>query len=331
MGQTLAKDIRGPVEQLLELVVPGVRGHRPPASRDPVRRCGPGVLRVSHVRARAFGPRRSCVTGTTSTASRPSCSESASPGWMSCPRRCSAPLSPSAPGPAWRRRRCGRAAACCGCSCAMPTAKGLVRGDLWKTVEWPQAYRLSDHPPLDLLGRRRQGARRGRSPHAVREAGLRDLAAAGDLRPSRPRGRGADPGRHRLEARAAGHPRAQGRALDRLPAVGRGRRGARRLPPARPAGQPRPARLLPGDGAGAADRRPTPSPAAPGATCCAQGSRSLARARTRCGTFRRPAAGGRRLLAEDDRGLRRAPLGGLDGDLRQGGRRVAPRGRPRRR
>ncbi len=33
--------------------------------------------------------------------------------------------------------------------------------------------------------------------------------------------------------------------------------------------------------------------------------------------LRRPATCGRRLLAEDDRGLRRAPLGGLDGNLRQ--------------
>lgn len=49
MGQTLAKDIRGPVEQLLELVVPGFEGTGRPPSRDPVRRPGPRVLRVPHI------------------------------------------------------------------------------------------------------------------------------------------------------------------------------------------------------------------------------------------------------------------------------------------
>ena len=124
MGQTLAKDIRGPVEQLLELVVPGFEATGRPHHAIPFAGRSRGSSSTSHPSV-ACGPHRSPVTGTTSTASRPTCNESASPGWASCPRRCSAPLSPSAPGPAWPRRRCGRAAACCGCSCATHTAKAL--------------------------------------------------------------------------------------------------------------------------------------------------------------------------------------------------------------
>ena len=127
------------------------------------------------------------------TASRPGWRASASPGCTSCPGAAQRFCRRAFRRPAWRRPRCGRAAPCCACSCVMP-GRGAGHGDLWKTVEWPQVYRLSRFP--------------GRSPGTtsakcwppcdrrtpVREAGLRGLAAAGDLRPARPRGRGPDPG-----------------------------------------------------------------------------------------------------------------------------------------
>ena len=105
--------------------------------------------------------------------------------------------------------------------------EGVLASDLSGAVGWPQVYRLSAIPrsiSWDDVNRvlasvdRRTAA--GRRDYA-------DLAAARHLRPARPGSRRAHPGRHRLEARAAGDPRAQGRPLHSVPAVGRRRRGAR--------------------------------------------------------------------------------------------------------
>ena len=85
MGQTFAKDIRGPVEQLLELVVAGFEATGRPHHAVPTR-C-PGSSSTSH-QSVAFGLSRSCRTGITLTDSRLTCNESASPGCTSCRRRC---------------------------------------------------------------------------------------------------------------------------------------------------------------------------------------------------------------------------------------------------
>ena len=85
--------------------------------------------------------------------------------------------------------------------------QGLLAADLSKAVEWPPGLPAVRHPAIHHLGRGGTGARRCRPPDRLWQARLRDLAAAGDLRAAGPRGRCPDPGRHRLEARPAGHPR----------------------------------------------------------------------------------------------------------------------------
>ena len=81
MGQTLAKEVRGPVEQMLELVVPGFEGTGRPHHARSLRRRGPGVLRLPGRRAWAAPRLGRLVTATTSTDSRPTSDGSASPGW----------------------------------------------------------------------------------------------------------------------------------------------------------------------------------------------------------------------------------------------------------
>ena len=149
-------------------------------------------------------------------------------------------------------------------------AAGLPAVDVPRSISW------------DEVG---AGARRRRSPHAGGQARLRDPAAAGHLRPARPRDRGADARRHRLEARAAGGPGAQGRPLDGVPAVGAwsARRSSttcgtvarqtadrhvffRAVAPVQPIGAA------------------AVSLAAPATTCSRPGSRCPGPARTRCAT-----------------------------------------------
>ena len=72
-------------------------------------------------------------------------------------------------------------------------------------------------PAFDHVGGGRAGARRRRPAHRVREAGLRDPALVGDLRAAWARGRGAHARRHRLASRTPRRPGTQGRALHRLP------------------------------------------------------------------------------------------------------------------
>ena len=144
IGQTLAKDIRGPVEQLLELVVPGFEGTGRPHHAIPFAAWSPGSSSTSYLSA-ACGPRRSPATGTTLTGSRPTCSESASPGSQLSPALLSAFVA--------ERSGAGLAKTTVREGCGVLRVflryahrEGLVRGDLWKTVEWPQAYRLSTIP-----------------------------------------------------------------------------------------------------------------------------------------------------------------------------------------
>jgi hypothetical protein len=124
VGPTFAKDMRGPVEQLLELVVPGFEGTGRPHHHLPFADALPGFFGYL-ASERGLAPPRWPPTSTTSTASRPGSREPVSPDCTSCLRRCSAPLLPSVPRPGWRRRRSARAARCCGCSCVTHTVKGL--------------------------------------------------------------------------------------------------------------------------------------------------------------------------------------------------------------
>ena len=121
-GDTLAKDIRGPVEQMLTIVLPGYSGSGRPRRPVPFGESVPGFFEylVSERGLRPASVESTCIT---CAGSRPASPGSGSPGSRNCRRRCSALLSPSGPGWAWRRRRCGRAAGCCACSCATPTAR----------------------------------------------------------------------------------------------------------------------------------------------------------------------------------------------------------------
>ena len=193
MGNTLAKDIRGPVEQMLELVVAGFEGTGRPHHAIPFAGLVPGFfeyltsergLRPASVTCyRHHLDRFEAYLQRVGVAGLGELSPALLSAFVA--ERTGAGLAKTTV-----REGCGVLRV----FLRYAHREGLVRGDLWKAVEWPQACRLSTIPRVDLLGGRRQGPRRRGSPHAVREAGLRDLAAAGDLWPSRPRGRGADPG-----------------------------------------------------------------------------------------------------------------------------------------
>jgi integrase/recombinase XerD len=70
VGSTFAKDVRGPVEQLLELVVPGFRGSGPPHHHVPFAGVLPGFFEYL-TSERGLRPPRSPRISTTWTASRP--------------------------------------------------------------------------------------------------------------------------------------------------------------------------------------------------------------------------------------------------------------------
>jgi integrase/recombinase XerD len=145
MGQTLAKDIRGPVEQLLELVVPGFEPTGRPHHAIPFAGAVPGffeyltserglrpasVLSYRHHldRFEAYLERLG-VTGLGEL----------SPALLSAfvAERSGAGLAKTTV-----REGCGVLRV----FLRYAHREGLVRGDLWKTVEWPQAYRLSAIP-----------------------------------------------------------------------------------------------------------------------------------------------------------------------------------------
>src|SRR5262249_48390395 len=85
--------------------------------------------------------------------------------------------------------------------------------------------------PVHLLGRGAASAR-GRGPaDLTRQTRLRHPAAAGDLWPPRPRGRGVNPRCSGLATRTHTGPRAQGRTFHRLSPVAPGRGGLGGVPP----------------------------------------------------------------------------------------------------
>ena len=145
MGNTLAKDIRGPVEQMLELVVAGFEGTGRPHHAIPFADPVPGFfeyltsergLRPASVtcyrhhldRFEAY-LQRVGVAGL----------DELSPALLSAfvAERTGAGLAKTTV-----REGCGVLRV----FLRYAHREGLVRGDLWKTVEWPQAYRLSTVP-----------------------------------------------------------------------------------------------------------------------------------------------------------------------------------------
>jgi integrase/recombinase XerD len=233
-GSTLAKDIRGPVEQFLELVVPGFEGSGRPHHRIPFVCTLPGFFEYL---AAERGLRPASITSYRHHLDR----------FEAYLERVGVTglgeLSPALLS-AFVAERSGTGLAKTtvreGCGVLRVFLRyahreGLVRGDLWKTVEWPQAYRLSTIPRsisweevgkvLDTVDRR---TRCGKRDYAIllllATYGLRGREVAAltldDIE---------------LETRAAGDPRAQGRPLDRVSAISRCRPGAGRLPPAWPA------------------------------------------------------------------------------------------------
>ena len=172
----------------------------------------------------------------------------------SCRRRCSAPSSPNAARRGWRRRTVRQRCGVLRVFLRYAHREGVLGGDL-------ATVRVAAGLPALRASRGRSPGRRssGCSPASIAAppCGKRDYAILLLLVTYGLRGREVaaltlddiDWKRERLAIpeRKAGHSTA-------FPLSAVGRRGDRRLPAARPAGQPRPARLLPGDGAAAADR-----------------------------------------------------------------------------
>ena len=122
-GRDAATEVRGPVEQMLAVILPGFertgRTHR----ELPFARAVPGFFEYL---ADERGLRPESIVG---YRHHLACFEAyldrIGVTWpaRSCRRRSSARSSPSAPGRAWPRRRCGAAAGCCACSCVTRTAR----------------------------------------------------------------------------------------------------------------------------------------------------------------------------------------------------------------
>jgi len=145
MGQTLAKDIRGPVEQLLELVVPGFEPTGRPQHAIPFAGAVPGFFGYL---TSERGLRPASVT----------CYRHHLDRFEAYLQRVGVAglgeLSPALLS-AFVAERSGTGLAKTtvreGCGVLRVFLRyahreGLVRSDLWKTVEWPQVYRLSTIP-----------------------------------------------------------------------------------------------------------------------------------------------------------------------------------------
>jgi integrase/recombinase XerD len=145
MGQTLAKDIRGPVEQLLELIVAGFEGTGRPHHAIPFAGAVPGFFEYL---TSERGLRPATVT----------CYRHHLDRFEAYLERVGVAgvgeLSPMLLS-AFVAERCGAGLAKTtvreGCGVLRVFLRyahreGIVRGDLWKTVGWPQAYRLSTIP-----------------------------------------------------------------------------------------------------------------------------------------------------------------------------------------
>jgi integrase/recombinase XerD len=145
MGQTLAKDIRGPVEQLLGLVVAGFEGAGRPHHGIPFADTVPGFFEyltserglrpASVVSYRHHLDRFEAYLERVGVAGL----HQLSPALLSAfvAERCGAGLAKTTV-----REGCGVLRV----FLRYAHREGLVRGDLWKTVGWPQAYRLSTIP-----------------------------------------------------------------------------------------------------------------------------------------------------------------------------------------
>ena len=145
IGQILAKDIRGPVEQLLELVVEGFKGTGRPHHAIPFAGLVPGFFEYL---TSERGLRPASVTCYRHHLDRfegylqrvgVAGLDELSPALLSAfvAERSGAGLAKTTV-----REGCGVLRV----FLRYAHREGLVRGDLWKTVEWPQAYRLSTIP-----------------------------------------------------------------------------------------------------------------------------------------------------------------------------------------
>ncbi|MGH8920209.1 MAG: tyrosine-type recombinase/integrase, partial [Actinomycetes bacterium] len=145
IGDTLAKDIRGPVEQLLEVVVAGFEGSGRPHHAIPFAGLVPGFFEYL---ASERGLRPASVTSYRHHLDRFEAYlqrvgvarlDELSPALLSAfvAERSGAGLAKTTV-----REGCGVLRV----FLRYAHREGLVRADLWKTVEWPQAYRLSTIP-----------------------------------------------------------------------------------------------------------------------------------------------------------------------------------------
>ena len=145
MGPTLAKDIRGPVEQLLELVVPGFEGSGRPHHVIPFVGAAPGFFEYltceRGLRPASVASYRHHLDRFEAYLARAGVGglHELSPALLS--------------GFVAERSGAGLAKTTVREGCAVLRVflryahrEGLVRGELWKTVEWPQTYRLSTIP-----------------------------------------------------------------------------------------------------------------------------------------------------------------------------------------
>src|SRR5258708_12037187 len=145
MGQTLAKDIRGSVEQLLELAVPGFEATGRPHHAIPFAGAVPGFFEyltserglrpASILSYRHHLDRFEAYLQRVGVAGLGELSRMLLSAFVA--ERTGAGLAKTTV-----REGCGVLRV----FLRYAHREGLVRGDLWKTVEWPQVYRLSAIP-----------------------------------------------------------------------------------------------------------------------------------------------------------------------------------------
>jgi hypothetical protein len=118
----MAKEVRGPVEQMLSVVLPGFEptGRAITPSLSPIPFPGSST---TWAKSEGCARRRSTSTATIWTVSRPTSLGSGSGPSVSSRRRSSAPTSSSAPALVWQKALSATARECCGCSSATPTGK----------------------------------------------------------------------------------------------------------------------------------------------------------------------------------------------------------------
>jgi site-specific recombinase XerD len=143
-GPTMAKDLRGPVEQFLELTVPGYERTGRPHHRLPFADVVPGFFGYL---ADERGLRPASVASYRHHLSK-------FEAWLQRADASVGELSPALLSAFVAERSAAGLAKTSvreGCSVLRvflryAAREGLVGGELWKTVEWPQVYRLSDIP-----------------------------------------------------------------------------------------------------------------------------------------------------------------------------------------